>query len=182
MSHTAPLIQMLRNRRSIRQFTPQEVPQEKIIQLQEALLRAPTSRGKQPWNFIFVEDRELLEKMGRAKTHGSAFVAGAALGVVICADEELSDVWIEDSAIAAITLQYAAHDLGLGSCWVQIRNRLHDDKTSSETFLKKLLEINDSSRILCMIGIGFSNEEKSGLPQTQLPAGKIKFIYKNSLK
>ena len=182
MSHTAPFIQMLRNRRSIRQFKSQGVPQEKIIQLQEALLRAPTSRGKQPWNFIFVEDRELLEKMSRAKTHGSAFVAGAALGVVICADEELSDVWIEDSAIAAITLQYAAHDLGLGSCWVQIRNRLHDDETSSETFLKKLLDISDSSRILCMIGIGFSNEEKSGLPQTQLPTGKIKFIYKNSLK
>lgn len=176
MSHTPPFVEMLRNRRSIRQFTAQTIPKENIEQLQEALLRAPTSRGKNSWNFIFIEDRKLLEKMSRAKSHGSTFLAGATLGVVICADEEISDVWIEDSAIAAITLQYAAHDLGLGSCWAQIRNRAHDDKTTAENFLKNLLEIRDNTRILCMIGIGYPAELKSGHTQNQLPVDKIKLV------
>ena len=119
--------------------------------------------------------------MSRAKTHGSTFLAGAALGVIICADEEISDVWIEDSAIAAITLQYAAHDLGLGSCWAQIRNRPHNDNTSAESYLKRTLEINDNIRILCIIGIGFPNEEKSGVSLSELPTGKIKNINKDPL-
>ena len=181
MEQTTPFVHMLRKRRSIRQYKQQQLPKETINQLQEALLRAPTSRGKNSWNFIFIEDHNLLEKMSRAKTHGSAFLAGATLAVVICADEEISDVWIEDSAIAAITLQYAAHDLGLGSCWAQIRNRPHNNNTSAENFLKKTLEINNNSRILCVIGIGFPNEEKSGISQAELPSGKIKRIDEDSL-
>jgi nitroreductase len=174
MKQPTPFINMLRKRRSIRQYKQQSLAKETIDLLQEALLRAPTSRGKNSWNFIFIEDHKLLEKMSRAKTHGSTFLAGAALGVVICADEEISDVWIEDSAIAAITLQYAAHDLGLGSCWAQIRNRPHNDETDAEDFLKELLTIKDNTRILCIIGIGFPNEEKSGLPKSRLPTDKIK--------
>jgi nitroreductase len=176
MDQATPFIDTLRKRRSIRQFRQQTIPQESIKLMQEALLRAPTSRGKNSWNFIFIEDQKLLEQMSRAKTHGSTFLAGATLGVVICADETISDVWIEDTAIAAITLQYAVHDLGLGSCWAQIRNRPHNDTLSAETFLKQLLNIEKDSRILCVIGVGFPNEEKSGLTQAELPTGKIRCV------
>ena len=176
MSHTVPFIQLLRDRRSIRQFKQQPLPRNTVTQLQEAVLRAPTSRGKNPWNFIFIEDRELLENTSRAKIHGSAFLASAALGVVVCGDETISDIWVEDCTIAAITLQYAAHDLGLSSCWAQIRNRPHDNNSSAEDYLKNLLEIEDQCKILCVIGIGFAAEHKPGHVQAQLPAGKIRTI------
>ena len=180
MNHTVPFVQLLRNRRSIRQFKQQKLPSDTLAQLQEAILRAPTSRGKNPWAFIFVEDPPLLEKISHAKMHGSAFLAGAALGVIVCADETISDVWEEDCAIAAITLQYAAQDLNLGSCWAQIRNRPHDNNLSAEDYLKNLLEIEERFKILCVIGIGFANEKKPGHVQAQLPAGKIKIINKNT--
>ena len=174
MSNTIPFVQLLRNRRSIRQFKQQTLPDATVKQLQEALLRAPTSRGKNPWSFIFIDDHELLEKVSRAKMHGSSFLSGAALGVVVCADEAISDVWIEDCAIAAITLQYAAQELDLGSCWAQIRNRPHDNNSSAEDYLKNLLKIDAEFKILCVIGVGFPAEMKPGHDLTQLPCGKIK--------
>ncbi len=180
MNHTVPFIQLLRNRRSIRQFKHQSLPRETIDQLQEAVLRAPTSRGKNPWNFIFIEEQALLEKISRAKMHGSEFLAGAALGVVVCADETVSDVWVEDCSIAAITLQYAAQEFGLGSCWAQIRNRPHDDSSTADNFLKKLLKIEDNFKILCVIGIGLPDEMKTGLALNDLPIGKIKTVDSNT--
>ena len=179
MNHTVPFIQLLRNRRSIRQFKQQSLPRATIDQLQEAVLRAPTSRGKNPWNFIFIEEQSLLEKMSRAKMHGSAFLARAALGVVVCADETVSDVWVEDCAIAAITLQYAAQELGLGSCWAQIRNRPHDNSNTAENYLKDLLEIEADFKVLCVIGIGLPDEKKVGLAQSDLSTEKIKTVIKN---
>lgn len=179
MKDTVPLLKLLQNRRSIRQFKQQELPGDMIKLLQEAVLRAPTSRGKNPWKFTFIEDRILLEKISRAKMHGSTFIADAALGVVVCADATISDVWVEDCAIAAITLQYAAQDLGLGSCWAQIRNRPHDNSISAEDYLKNIMEIEESIKILCVIGIGFADEIKPGHEYAQLPDGKIYTIKNN---
>lgn len=173
MHQPAPLLQLLRDRRSIRQFKQQKLSGETIAHLQEAILRAPTSRGKNPWTFVFVEDRHHLEKMSRAKMHGSAFIAGAALGVVVCADETVSDVWVEDCSIAAITLQYAAQELGLGSCWAQIRNRPHDNSVSAEDYLKSVLGLGEKIKILCVIGIGTPDEVKAGHQQADLPTEKI---------
>ena len=54
----------------------------------------------------------------------------APLAVVICADETLNDAWIEDCSIASILLQLTAQSIGLGSCWIQIRNRMYSEKIS----------------------------------------------------
>lgn len=173
MRTTPSFIEQLRSRRSIRKFKPEKLSQTVLEQLQEALLRAPTSRGKNPWNFLFIDDQNLLEKISCAKLHGSAFLAGAALGVVICADESVSDVWVEDASIAAITLQYAAHDIGLGSCWAQIRNRPHDQESTAEKYIQTLLKLDDNRRILCIIGIGVPDEEKAGHAESELQSEKI---------
>jgi nitroreductase len=178
VAQTRTFINLLRNRRSIRQFKQQMLPLDTVEQLQEALLRAPSSRGRNPWNFTFIDNRDLLEKISRAKKHGSAFIANAALGVIVCADESISDVWIEDCAIAAITLQYAAQDLDLGSCWAQIRNRPHDNDTSAEDYLKNLLCLEKNYKILCVIGIGFADEKKPGHAQAELSNDKIKQVNK----
>lgn len=102
------MIEYIRKRRSIRSFTGQALEKEQIELLVETVLRAPTSRNINPWEFIVVDNAELLKRLATAKQHGSGFLAGAALAVVICADETKSDVWIEDCSIAAILLQMAA--------------------------------------------------------------------------
>ena len=59
--------------------------------LKEAILRSPSSRNFDPWEFIFVDDRKLLKQLAPCKQHGAKFLEGAALGIVVCADGQMSD-------------------------------------------------------------------------------------------
>lgn len=122
---------LIRKRRSIRKYTDQPIEADKIDTLVEAALRAPSSHGHNPWEFVLVTDRDLLERLARSKPTGATFLAGAPLGIVVCADRARSDVWIEDCAIAATFIQLAAESIELGSCWIQIRKRMHDDTATA---------------------------------------------------
>jgi len=168
------MMDLLRKRRSIRSFTPEEIDPATVDLLVEALLRAPTSRGINPWEFIVVDDRELLEGLSRSKEHGSAFLKSAPLAIVVCADSTRSDVWIEDCSIAAIIVQMAALSLGLGSCWVQIRKRSHDAGRTSEEYLRKLLGLPETIAVECIVGIGHPAETKEPVPADKLQYGKVK--------
>ena len=119
-------IDLLRARRSIRRFQDRPVEQEKIDILIEAMLRSPSSRGLSPWEFVVVTEKETLVRLSQAKSYGSSFLKNAPLAIVVCADPKKCDVWVEDCSIASILLHLAATDLGLGSCWIQIRLREHD--------------------------------------------------------
>jgi len=163
------ILDLLRKRRSIRQFTNQPVAAEKVDALIEAAVRTPTSRGRNPWEFIVVTDPELLEQLGSAKEHGSAFLAGAPLAIVVAADTTKSDVWTEDCSIAAMVIQLAAEELALGSCWTQIRLRPHNADRSAEQYLQELLGLPDSHAVECVIGIGYPAEEKADHAFETLP-------------
>jgi len=167
------MLEILRKRRSIRRYQKKEIEPEKIELLKEAALRSPSSRAIKPWQFVFVTDRSILEKLSRAKKDGSGFLKGAGLGVVVCADENESDVWIEDCSIASIILQLEALSLDLGSCWIQIRNRMHDVERSSEDYIRGVLELPQNIRIESIVSIGYPDEEKVPIPRDQLDYHKI---------
>jgi nitroreductase len=122
---------------------------------------------------VFVTDKALLEKLSKAKKNGSGFLKGARLGVVMCADENESDVWIEDCSIASIILQLAGQSLGLGSCWIQIRNRMYSDDKSSEEHIRGILDLSKTMRVESMISFGYPDEEKSAIPKEDLDYRKI---------
>ncbi len=168
------MIDLLRKRRSIRKFTPEKVSDETREALVETALRAPSSRGINPWEFVLVDDPALLGKLAEAKQHGSEFLKGAPLAVVVCADSNKTDVWVEDCSIAAILIQFTALTLGLGSCWAQIRNRTHDGKTSAEAYLKELLGMPEQIRVECIIGIGHPAEQKRPVAANRLQREKIR--------
>jgi len=170
------LIEILRKRRSIRKFTDRPVEKEVVVLFEEALLRSPSSRGIQPWNFILVTESTMIRQLASAKQHGSEFLAGAALAVVITGDETRSDVWTEDCSIAAIIIQLLAVDLGLGSCWAQIRNRPHDAQTSAESFVQSLLDIPRHERVAMIIGLGYPEENPPPVPAEKLDRSKIRHI------
>lgn len=167
------LLNILRKRRSIRKFKDLPVEKSQVDALIEVAVRSPTSRGFNPWEFIIVEDKVLLEKLGAAKQHGSAFLSGAPLAIVVAADTSKSDAWTEDCSIAAFAIQLAAEEMGLGSCWVQIRMRPHDDKLTSNDFIKELLNLPPSFAVECVIGIGWPDEEKAGHPLGSLPFDQV---------
>ncbi len=166
------MIDMLRRRRSIRSYLDKPVESEKIELLKEAVLRSPSSRNFNPWRFIFVDDKSIIEKLAAAKQHGSAFLKDAPLAVVVLGDSTTSDVWIEDCSIACILLQLAAQSLGLGSCWVQIRLR-PSEMMPSEVYVQRLLKIPQHLKVESIIGIGYAAEQREGVPKDQLQCDKI---------
>lgn len=166
---------LIKTRRSIRKFTSKPVEKEKIDSLIEAALRSPSSRGFNSWRFIIVEDKKLLEKLSCAKPHGGAFLKGAPLGIVVCGDSSKSDVWVEDASIASAFIHVAAHELELGSCWIQIRTREHDTTKSAGTYIKELLKIPDNIMIESIIAIGYPDEVKKGHSKDSLQFEKVFF-------
>jgi nitroreductase len=167
------MIELPRARRSIREYTGQPIEPQKLELLKEAVLRSPSSRSLDPWEFIFVSDRALLRKLASCKPHGAAFLAHAALGIVICGDSEESDTWIEDCSIAAILLQMTAQSLDLGRCWVQVRNRMFDDHTTSEQYIQKLLGIPEPIKVECLVALGYPAEKREPVRREELKEEKV---------
>ena len=164
---------LIRSRRSIRRYQDRPVEDEKIDLLVEAALRSPSSRGFNPWSFVVVRDPETLSELAQAKPHGASFLARAPLGIVICADPTVSDVWVEDASIAALYLHLAATDLGLGSCWIQLRKRDHGAGGSARDHVAGRLGLPDGLDVLAIMAIGYPREEKTPHPTESLQMEKI---------
>ena len=148
-------LSIAQQRRSIRNFEHKEVEAEKIDVLIEAALRAPSSRGFNPWRFIVVTDPGLLERLSRARPQGSSFLKNAPLGIVVCADPGKSDVWIEDCSIASIFMLMAAESIGLAGCWIQIRERMHSEDITAEAYVSEVLSIPVEYKVENMVAVGY---------------------------
>jgi nitroreductase len=166
-------LSLIEKRRSIRRFEQRAVEAEKIELLVEAALRAPSSRGFNPWRFIVVTDKGLLAELSKAKEHGSSFLEGAPLAIVVCADPGVSDVWVEDASIAAIFIHLAAASMGLGSCWIQIRKRMHKGSNTAENYVRQILGIPENLNVESMVGIGYPAEEKAPHEKKSLQYEKV---------
>ncbi|MGD2187512.1 MAG: nitroreductase family protein [Desulfobacterales bacterium] len=166
-------LELAKCRRSIRKYLDKPLPSEKIDLIVEAVLCAPTSRGRNSWEFIVVTDSDLLEKLSRCKPHGASFLKNAALGIVVCGSPQISDVWIEDASIASIYIHLAAAALELGSCWIQIRERKHKDSQTAEAFIADVLNLPLHIKVESIIAIGYPDESKSAHPKESLPYEKV---------
>ena len=82
------------------------------------------------------------------------------MAVVVTADTTKSDVWIEDASIASIIMQLQAADLGLGSCWIQVRERFTADGVSSEEYVREMFGIPEQYAVLSVISFGYKDEER----------------------
>ncbi|WP_372679446.1 nitroreductase family protein [Desulfosarcina sp.] len=166
-------IDLLRSRRSIRKFEDRPVEAEKLDLILEAVLRSPSSRGFNPWEFVVVTDPAIIKRLSTAKPHGASFLANAPLAIVVCADPGKSDVWVEDAAIAAIILHLAATDLGLGSCWIQLRKRDYDDSTTAGEFAADALGLPDKLVVSAIMAIGYPARQPSPHPKASLQVDKV---------
>ncbi len=167
---------LLKHRRSCRKYQPTPVPSKDIETILHAALMSPSSKRINPWEFITVTNKETLEKLSHCKEHSSSFIAEAPLAIVIVANIDKSDVWVEDCSIAAILIQLVAEDLGLGSCWVQIRNRFTSNhKISSNDYVKGLLEIPENYAVEAIISIGYKQDERKPFDEEKLQKEKLHF-------
>ncbi|MGL5261188.1 MAG: nitroreductase family protein, partial [Bacteroides sp.] len=105
--------------------------------------------------------------------HGSKLIEGAALAVVVLGDPLQSDVWIEDTSIASILMQLQAEHLGLGSCWVQVRERFAADGTASDEIVRDILNIPLQLQVLSIVAFGHKAEDKKPFDEEKLQWEKI---------
>lgn len=161
-------------RRSHRKFEDKAIEQEKIDSILQTVLMAPAGKRANEWMFYVITDKDKALKLSECKQFGAAFVKEAPLNIVVTADTTKSDVWIEDCAIAAIYLQLAAQDLGLGSCWSQVRQReSQTEGVMAEDYIKNLLNIPDDFAVECIISIGYPADERKPYDLEKLPYEKI---------
>lgn len=136
--------------------------QGKIDLLVEAALRSPSAVNRRPLEFIVVTDKGQLRALAGSKETGSSFVDNAALAIVVCAHAEQSDVWVEDASIAAIIIHLTCAELGLGSCWVQLRLRTAADGRSSQEYVAHVLGLEAGIVAEALVAIGYPAEAKPG--------------------
>ena len=151
------------------------VEAEKIDAIIEATLRCPSGRGTRPWSFVVVTDKSLLEKLSVAKPDGAAFVKDAPVAIVVCGDPSASGVWVEDCAIAAVTIQYAANALGLGSRWTQMRGNNFKEGTTSSQYIGRLLGLPEKLTVQCIIALGYPGEEMVPYKRDELRFDKVSY-------
>ncbi len=151
---------LLANRRSYRKYTDESLTGDEVQLILEAALLSPSSKGKRCWEFVVVEDRDMLAKLANCKPHNAGFIANAALAVVVFGNPMDSDVWIEDASIASFSMQLQAEALDIGSCWVQIRDRNFSDTVSSAEYVNELLDIPMPLQPLSIIAFGKKIKQK----------------------
>lgn len=164
---------LLLERHSIRRYTDQAIDAEHVKLILEAALLAPSSKSKRSWQFIVVEDKSVLEQLAKAKEVAAHPIAGAAFAVVVVANPEESDVFIEDASIAAVFMQLQAEALNIGSCWIQIRNRFSADGEPAEVLVQQLLDIPQYLPVECIITFGHKNEVRKPVDPAKLLWEKV---------
>lgn len=165
--------QLITNRRSTRKFTDEQLKPEEVEKIIKAALMSPASKSTNPWQFLLVEDKEMLDKLSQCKKHGSKLIAGCALAIIVLTDPLTSDVWIEDASIASIMMQLQAEDLGLGSCWVQIRERYTVADTPSDEYIRELFDIPMQLQVLSVIAIGHKAQDRPPFDEEKLQWEKV---------
>src|SRR3989304_9825734 len=104
------VIEAVLNRRSIRKYTNLSIPNELLTNLITAAMHAPSAYNEQPWQFIIINDKNLLEKIPSFSPHAQ-MSKDAPVGILICADKRLlktNDLWMIDCAAAAQNLLLVA--------------------------------------------------------------------------
>lgn len=148
-------------RRSIRKYKPELLTSEETKMIIEAALLSPTSKNRHSWEFIAVENEEMLKKMSECKPQSASFLTDAALAIVVAGNPLISDAWVEDASIAAINMQMQAEKLDIGSCWIQVRNRFYSETITAGEYINDLLNIPMPLEVLCIIAFGRKEKERT---------------------
>ncbi len=148
-------------RRSIRRYKAKPVEEEKINLLMKAAMAAPSAANRQPWHFIVVTQREILDQLAEVHPYAK-MLKEAPLCVVVCGDPEEAtsknsglSYWVQDCSAAMQNLLLAASSLDLGGVWLGVHPNEEREKG-----IKDLLKIPEKIRPLGLAAIGYPEKEK----------------------
>ena len=152
-------IKPLLERRSIRRFKSEGVPLDLVLKAIDVARYAPSARNSQPWEFIIIRSREILDSL--ATLHpGARPLKTASLAIAIIADHNKSKSAIIDTSLAAMQLWLALHCLGLGAVWIQTVGY-------NET-LHNILGYPEHMECIGILAVGWPAEKPSPKPRRPL--------------
>lgn len=153
------MLEVIKKRRSIRKYLDKPVEKEKIEEILKAVMFSPSAMHRRPWEFVVIEDKELKEQLSQATPWGD-FAAKAPAIIIVLGDGKLSPRWLEDCSITGAYIYLEAENQGLGTCWNQIYESKTPSGQDSEKYVRKLLKIPASFRVLALFPIGYPAERK----------------------
>lgn len=168
-------LDILKERRSIRQYTDEAIPAELLQKVLNAGLLSPSGRSIRPWEFIVVQNKDTLKKMSQCRVGSAEMLANASAAVVVVADTSKTDVWVEDCSIAMSNMHLMADSLGLGSCWIQGRLRETADKQTTESYLRKILGYPENVHLEAILSLGVPAVHPAGYSLADAPRNKIHY-------
>jgi nitroreductase len=136
-------LEAIRKRRSVRSYTGAPIPKEDLETIVDAGRLAASGSNKQPWEFIVVTERGMIDKLKVASQWMDK--AGAIIAVVM---DPSSRWWLEDGSAAVENMLIAATALGYGSCWLEGYTLPREEE------FKALLGIPKAKRLLTLVPIG----------------------------
>lgn len=150
-------LEAILKRRSIRRYTAEPVAEDLIKQLLEAAMHAPSAHNQQPWQFVVIRERQILDKIPEFHPY-SSMLKTAPLAIVVCGDSSYfksPDYWPQDCAAATQNILLAARALGLGSVWMGVY-----PKDNLIEVLRNLLDLPEHITPFNLIAVGHPAEEK----------------------
>jgi nitroreductase len=158
------------SRRSIRKYTTEPVPDHLIKELLEAAMSAPSAGNEQPWHFIVITDRQILDEIPKFHPY-SHMVKEASVAILVCCDLQLDKhdgLWVQDCAAATENLLIAAQAQGLGAVWLGVYPREQRitglrgvyPREQRITGLRGLLGIPEHVVPFSLIPVGYPGEHK----------------------
>lgn len=149
------MLNAILHRRSVRQYTDEPIPEEKLNAILYAGLAAASSKNRRPWEFIVVRNKDMLNKLSDCRPGAGNLLGKCNAAIVVAADSELVDVWVEDCASAITQMHLTADAIGVGSCWLQVRLRKSPDGTrDTQDVVKELLGIPDKYSVMAILTLG----------------------------
>jgi nitroreductase len=147
----------IHTRRSIRKYTNEPVPDELVEEVLRAAMMAPSAGNQQPWHFIVIRDRELLDSIPEVHPH-SKMIPGAPMAIMVCGDLRVGkhkELWVQDCSAATQNLLLAAHAKGLGAVWLGVFP--YGDRVEG---LRRIFEVPEHMMPFSLVPIGWPNETK----------------------
>lgn len=168
------MLNAILRRRSVRKYTEESIPKEKLNAVLYAGLAAASSKNRRPWEFIVVQNRDMLAKLGSCRAGADHLLNKCDAAIVVAADSELVDVWVEDCASAMTQMHLMADALGLGSCWLQVRLRATPDGSrEAQDVVRELLGIPEKYSVMAILTLGMPAEHAPARTVDDLLLDKI---------
>lgn len=157
------LLKCMSARRSVRAYADRDIADADLDAILKAGRLGPSGKGIYPYDFIVIRDPETIQKLVGCRKGGAKMLTTAKAAIAVLGDENRSDTWIEDDAVAMTQMHLMASYLGLGSCWLQIRLRPSDvEGKSAEDYAREVLGFPVNNRLEAILALGPIDEAPEG--------------------